>query len=130
MEALLGLAYLKKNSINTNETYVCSNGKCGKSFNHPLQLTILSSNPVETYPACPYCMSKIEIKEDKPKPVKHVFKSLEIDAMQQNEKKIEVADVGEVKCSHSFGYLKTRPKGSPIPDECLVCQKMIQCISR
>jgi len=33
----------------------------------------------------------------------------------------------EVECKHSFGYLQTLPKDSPIPDECLGCDKIIKC---
>jgi hypothetical protein len=41
---------------------------------------------------------------------------------------------GEAKdnaeCNHFFGYLKTRPKDVSIPDECLTCNKMIDCLVR
>lgn len=30
-------------------------------------------------------------------------------------------------CKHDLGYLKTLPKSSPIPDECLSCTKIIEC---
>jgi hypothetical protein len=31
------------------------------------------------------------------------------------------------KCAHYFGFLNTIPKETPIPDECLVCPKVLQC---
>ena len=31
-------------------------------------------------------------------------------------------------CAHFLGYLKTRPKGSPIPDECLLCAAIMECM--
>ena len=31
-------------------------------------------------------------------------------------------------CSHSFGYLAVRPKNSPIPQECLCCLQVIECL--
>lgn len=34
-----------------------------------------------------------------------------------------------LECSHFFGYLRKIPKNTPMPDECLSCQKMIECIS-
>ena len=32
------------------------------------------------------------------------------------------------ECSHSFGYLAIRPKNSPIPQECLCCLQVIDCL--
>lgn len=34
------------------------------------------------------------------------------------------------ECPHSYGYLTIRPKDSPIPQECLYCLKVIDCLSK
>jgi len=31
-------------------------------------------------------------------------------------------------CLHHFGYLRTFPKNSPIPDECFGCEKIVDCL--
>jgi len=31
------------------------------------------------------------------------------------------------KCKHQLGYLRTLPKDTPIPDECLSCDRVIEC---
>ena len=31
-------------------------------------------------------------------------------------------------CPENFGYLANRPKDAPIPPECLLCPKMVDCI--
>ncbi len=31
------------------------------------------------------------------------------------------------ECRYRFGYLRTLPKNAPIPDECLSCDKIIEC---
>jgi len=31
-------------------------------------------------------------------------------------------------CSHAYGYLAIRPKKSPIPQECLFCLQLIDCL--
>ncbi len=31
-------------------------------------------------------------------------------------------------CVHNFGYLESRPNNTPIPDECLGCSKVMQCL--
>ena len=33
----------------------------------------------------------------------------------------------ESKCKHYCGYLKNRNKAEEIPEECLTCEKLIQC---
>ena len=32
------------------------------------------------------------------------------------------------KCSHHFGYLASLPKNVPIPQECLICLKVADCM--
>jgi len=32
------------------------------------------------------------------------------------------------KCPHHFGYLASRPKNSPIPQECLICARAADCM--
>jgi DNA-directed RNA polymerase subunit RPC12/RpoP len=128
------LTSLKKNEISNHESCTCPNDECGKNFDHPIQLTVLSSDPVETYPACPYCMSRIEMEKEEREPQKQprdILSSMKIKAaLEKEQEKAEKKEtVTEAICSHGFGYLKKRPKGTQIPDECLVCQKMIQCLS-
>jgi hypothetical protein len=31
------------------------------------------------------------------------------------------------KCAHFFGFLHALPEGAPLPDECLICPKVLQC---
>jgi hypothetical protein len=32
------------------------------------------------------------------------------------------------KCKHNFGYLNTRIKGTEIPKDCIICEKVIECM--
>ncbi len=34
----------------------------------------------------------------------------------------------EKECPHYVGYLTSLPKGSPFPDECFGCRKVIKCL--
>jgi len=79
----------------------CPNTGCGKTFQKALVLTDLAKKPRTTYYACPHCLSKVEIV------VKEETSSLE--------------------CIYYFGFLKTLPKKTPVPDYCLTCPKIIQC---
>ena len=33
-------------------------------------------------------------------------------------------------CSYHFGYLREHPKNTPIPNECLTCTKIMECLMR
>jgi len=52
---------------------------------------------------------------------------------QRNSKKAEeitrVAQEDHTKCT-MFGFLQELPKGDPIPDECMSCQKLVKCLMK
>lgn len=81
---------------------------------------------MQTYSACPFCFSRLEeivIEEPVPLEAPVAKDSIRIERKQKSTEAPE-----HIKCPHHFGYLKTRPKDTPIPDACLTCQKMIQCL--
>jgi len=98
----------------------CTCDECGEMFQKPLLATLISDNSNQKYYACPRCLTKVsdvktreENKETSPK---------------RNFEKAEVVFEKTVKCQHSLGYLEKRPKDTPIPDECLTCTKMVECL--
>lgn len=99
---------------------------CHEEFHKPLLATVSSRGNVQTYYACPRCLSKVnDVKHDK-----HAEKS-KVSASLESVRKVGVAKhEAEVKCQHFEGYLKKREKDAPIPDECLTCEKMIECMIR
>jgi DNA-directed RNA polymerase subunit RPC12/RpoP len=92
------------------EPMVCPYTKCGRIFNQPIELTIRTKDSSKTYFACPHCFSKIDFPNRIEKPSKDSLKN----------------DV--TSCDYFVGYLKTRPKDSPIPDKCLTCNQILKCI--
>jgi len=102
-------------------------GACGEEFDHPLLAMVFTDSLVEEYYACPKCLSKVaSIREKNVK--------VELDDADEGEAeepatfKFE-SSVGEAAgCAHYVGYLKNRPKNTPIPEECLTCSKMIDCM--
>ena len=42
-------------------TITCPHELCGKQFENPVVVTNFSSDPQQTYNACPFCLTKIEI---------------------------------------------------------------------
>ncbi len=37
-------------------------------------------------------------------------------------------EMDQVECLNQFGYLANRDKGTPIPQECLNCRKVLECV--
>jgi uncharacterized Zn-finger protein len=98
-----------------DEKLKCPYKGCGKSFDKPTVLTDSSSMPRETYYACPYCMSKLDI----------IVENLKLVGVRTTEYP-KVFD-SPAKCAHYYGFLTALPKDAPIPDECLICPKVLQC---
>ena len=93
----------------------CPYTGCGKAFVKPSVLTDSSTIPRENYYACPYCSSKIDI-------IVEDLKIVDIKATEYPK----VFD-SPAKCAHYLGFLHSFPKNAPIPDECLICPKVLQC---
>lgn len=34
-----------------------------------------------------------------------------------------------IKCPYHFGYLSQLPKNAPIPEECFLCSRVVECIA-
>ena len=43
---------------------------------------------------------------------------------------VETEKTGVQGCPHYFGYLGEHPKNTPIPNECLTCIKIMECLSK
>ena len=127
---------------------VCPNPKCGKEIEEPVLLTNLSVTPAEQYDACPYCFAKLEPKatvsqdEVTEEPIQvpsgngvlekakgstsQVLKKVEDLILVSNGPQEEERKTSG--CPQDFGYLANRPKDAPIPQECLFCPKMVDCM--
>jgi len=101
---------------------VDSCGRCGRVVSTPVRLTDLSRRPVEeTYYACPFCLSRLDVEE--------VTEHLESQEPSQEEKSmVEKVEDNVSNCTYEFGYLGSRPKDSVIPDECLICPRILKCM--
>jgi hypothetical protein len=105
-----------------NQTLFRCSG-CNGTFQKPILATISSRGYVQTYYACPRCLAKVAgVKDSKER------ESEETSTSVRKVKRAEVKNENVVECKHFLGYLKKRPKGASIPDECLVCDKMVECL--
>ncbi len=103
--------------------YSCS--KCGRSFTEPIELTVQADGSHETYCACPHCFSKVSVKERKMERTETPLNASKKHSMNKDN---DIEQNKPAGCAHFLGYLKTRPKGSPIPDECLLCAAIMNCM--
>ena len=110
-------------------------GACGEPVETPLLAMIFSESATEKYYACPKCLSKMANISKEPE----IKEGFEID-VDENTLKNEIAEPerletatednvkGPRNCVHFLGYLKERPKDTPVPEECLTCSNMIDCM--
>ena len=102
--------------LNESELIACPNPKCKREIIEPIVITDSSTSPLRRYYGCPHCF--IEINS--------VFiigqKKELLNKRTENEEKTSLL------CNHQFGYLASRPKDIPIPQQCLVCLKLLECM--
>jgi len=97
------------------EKLKCPYKGCGKHFERPTILTDSSTMPRQTFYACPHCMSKIDIKTEN-------LKVIGIEPMEYGK-----VFQSPAKCAHYTGFLNAMSLDMSIPDDCLVCPKILQC---
>lgn len=124
MERSMNTVKLENENRHTREAHSdfrC--GECGEEFHEPLLARNSSCGAVQTYYACPRCLT--QVKEDRRQQSERreetpiSFKELKRGPVKPEE---------NVSCQHFFGYLGKRPKDTAIPEDCLVCEKMIECM--
>ncbi len=124
-----------------NDSYSCL--KCGNEFEKPI--FAVNNSPgttTEGYYACPLCLSKIKSPKEEKTDDEDQEEAIEEEAVAQEEEE-EAPSVEEEKkeipkviepaptvCPYHVGYLKKRPKNTPVPEECFTCVEMIDCMSR
>jgi DNA-directed RNA polymerase subunit RPC12/RpoP len=101
--------------LHHGEKLKCPYKGCGKSFDR--LATVTESTPMQrqTYYACPHCMSKIEV-------ITENFKIVDIRPMEYGK-----VFNSPAKCAHYTGFLSAISNDIAIPDDCLVCPKILQC---
>lgn len=101
---------------------------CNGTFQKPILATVSSRGYITKYYACPRCLSRVggvkqrESADEEDKGARSAIDKIKKVAVAKHEDNVE--------CKHFLGYLKKRSKDEPIPDECLTCDKMIQCLIR
>jgi DNA-directed RNA polymerase subunit RPC12/RpoP len=111
---------------------------CGRAVPSPVRLTNLTHKPKEeTYYACPFCFSRLET-EEVPDHLECVHghsglnASSAVNVLHSRSEKnaTKFAETSSTNCAHGYGYLNNRPKDASIPDECLTCARILQCMTK
>jgi hypothetical protein len=95
----------------------------------------LQESPTEAYSACPFCLTKItetQLKDDKIKePQLEDIKPEKIqeETVLSKEKPIKNKEKPG-SCQYHLGYLSEREKNQQIPDECMMCKDIVECMLR
>jgi hypothetical protein len=91
----------------------------------PLKTLNLQQDPAETYAACPFCLTKItEQIESVNKPEK-----TQVETILSKEKPTRSTEKPPA-CQYHMGYLSEREKNQQIPDECIICKVIVECMLR
>jgi DNA-directed RNA polymerase subunit RPC12/RpoP len=102
-------------------------GRCGEEFEHPLLAMVFSDMLVEEYYACPKCLSKVA-SLGRERGMETGADAEDEAVVEEVEEHVALKFEASAGCAHHLGYLKNRPKNTPIPEECLTCSQMIDCM--
>jgi len=87
--------------------------------------------PAEPYTACPYCLTKITEAKIEPakKPERmHTETDLAKEKPSNNKEKLPINNEKSPGCQNHLGYLSERGQNQQIPDECIVCREIVECM--
>ena len=101
----------------------CPNPKCKKKLENIIIVNENSTDPADFYYACSHCLYKLDPTTTK------LFKKEEIVIEEKTETKRKQPEREiPTECPKHFGYLLIGLKNAPIPEECFICPKMLDCM--
>ena len=119
---------MKKTKAKTqSQSFACSNPECGRAFANPIIVQDLSSKGESSYCACPYCLTEVPTEKNSEVKKKKQTKNEE-EKVQPVKKLAQQPSLKEQKCPYHFGYLSERSRKEEIPDECMICEEIVQCM--
>jgi len=103
--------------------FICPNVSCRKIFTSPIK-TVNIGISTESYDACPYCLTKIT------KDNTVALNASKVSASKAEVQKQAPNTNNPPECHNHFGYLSERTAKEQIPDECLTCKEIVQCMRK
>ena len=86
----------------------------------------LRKRSAEPYAACPYCLTETSDVYVEPK---NRLEKTGSETILPEEKLSQNKDI-PVDCHYHFGFLSEREKREQIPDECVSCKDILECMLR
>jgi len=116
----------RKDTMMESQSHICPNPSCGKSFITPIKVENLCSKTTEVYDACPFCLIEITVEKN----LEPIEEKKTVTVQKDAPKKEGLAELSPPvqKCAHHLGYLSKRPSKDKIPEECIVCENIVQCM--
>ncbi len=110
---------------NESRVFVCPNPKCHSKIEEPVLLNNWATAAEEQYYACPHCFVKLDMgPANATRKKEEEKKEIEKPPIKPQEK----GEKDPSACPHHFGYLANRPENAPVPQECLICSKVVNCM--
>lgn len=116
---------MSQNEEEQKSALTCPNNSCAKVFVKPIRALNLQAASAGPYDACPYCLT--EINPDVLVAVHDELRAVEVDEKVPLENLAEVPQESP-SCSYHLGYLSERESKGQIPDGCIVCKDIVECM--
>ena len=114
------------------KTLTCQNPSCKKTFAAPLKTLNLQQTPPIPYFSCPNCLTKVEPIDEALKieeKIEEVPLKKELPkTIQAEPKEKPKSDERATSCHYHPGYLSERTGKEAIPDDCLICKDILDCM--
>lgn len=121
----IGAIRSKDTDEDANESYFyCPNEKCGYAFRQPLAALQIQEDGETEFYACPRCLSEITV-EDSMSPDTD---KMEDDRKEESENEEVLPPKASPGCLHHYGYLGERDSKDDIPEECMICKDLMDCM--
>jgi hypothetical protein len=105
----------------------CPNKACNKVFDKPLRTINLQYDPKVLHDACPYCLEAIPAAKAKSKKQTDNIATPETETETEKEKPVQNQEKTS-DCKYHFGFLSEKEPKQQIPDECILCPEIIDCM--
>ena len=88
----------------------------------------MQKNPTEPYLACPNCLTKIDDSPLKMQVKARFIEEANIESQTQSNQKYSKNPEKPTACKNHFGYLNERKQKEHVPDDCFLCEKIVDCM--
>ncbi len=79
------------------------------------------------YEACPYCLTEITLDDDLPVQRDETKETEAEKEKESTEERVEIPEEPS-ECSYHLGYLSERSSKEKIPDRCMTCKDIVECM--